>query len=260
MNVLQALTELYNSESMDSIYKEMARRILENLDQMNKVTIYDVAEITDASRTTVWRLVQKLGYSSFSDFRYAIQSVSMHYSFYNRMSASIDSSSSAGMISTVSKQLTAANKLFKEYITPDLIDDLTDSLSDATRIHFYMPFRSSFIYSFQQNLWSDGKNTEYCCMIPEMLKAADYLDPDSIVIMSTIEFTETQDVTEVIRKIKAKGSSLWITGNADSSYSAQAERLLLVANSDPASWLISFEAFILALSERYRGKYIDMKR
>ena len=58
MNVIQSLTELYNSQDIDSIYRELALKILGNLNQMQRVTIYDIAELTNSSRTTVWRLVQ----------------------------------------------------------------------------------------------------------------------------------------------------------------------------------------------------------
>ena len=48
MNVLQSLTELYNSQDIDSIYRELALKILGNLDQMRRVTIYDIAELTNS--------------------------------------------------------------------------------------------------------------------------------------------------------------------------------------------------------------------
>ena len=42
MNVIQSLTELYNSQDIDSIYRELALKILGNLNQMRRVTIYDI--------------------------------------------------------------------------------------------------------------------------------------------------------------------------------------------------------------------------
>lgn len=257
MNVLQCLTELYNSESMDSIYKELARRILENLDEMRNVTIYDVAEITNSSRTTVWRLVQKLGYRSFSDFKYAIRSASSQYVYYNRMIEHRKNITSAELITDVSKQLTTAGKIYKKYLSKELLEELTDELSDSVRIHFYLPFKSSFVYSFQQNLWKDGKFTEYCCMIPEMLKAAEYLDEDSIVFMNILEFTETQDMSEVVQKIKKKGARLWIAGNSSSNFEEKADRILFMMTAEPTAWALAFDCFLLSLSEYYRVRFID---
>ena len=257
MNVIQALTELYNAQNMDSVYRDLALKILGNLDQMRKVTIYDIADLTNSSRTTVWRLVEKLGYESFSDFRFALQTAASQYVYYNRMVEQRKSISSDRLLSEISGQLTESKRLLGQLLSMELIDELTDEISDASKLHFYLPFRSSFVYSFQQNLWIDGKNTEYQCLTPQMLEASKYLDDRSIVLISTIEFTETQDMTKVFEAVKKKGSTVWLTGNAESRYVHYADRRLFVADAKPAAWLIAFECFILILSERYRGKYID---
>ena len=257
MNVLQSLTELYNSQDIDSIYRELALRILGNLDHMRRVTIYDIAELTNSSRTTVWRLVQKLGYDSFSDFRYALQSASSQYVYYNRMVEQTEITSAEELILNLSRELGNVNDLITQKVSADEIDELTDEISDASKVHFYLPFRTSFVYSFQQNLWVDGKDTEYQCLIPNMLEATRYLNENSIVLMSSIERAETQDMTKVFETVKEKGSKIWLTGNAQSRYTDYADRLLLVSKEKPAVWLIAFECFILALSEWYREKFID---
>ena len=258
MNVLQCLTELYNSQDIESIYKELALKILGNLDQMRRVTIYDIAELTNSSRTTVWRLVQKLGYDSFSDFRYALQSASSQYVYYNRMIEHESSIYGKNLITNISGQLKDANDLFTNMISEKEIEELADEISDSSKVHFYLPFRTAFVYSFQQNLWVSGKDSEYRCLIPEMLSTTRYLNDNSIVFISSIEHAETQDMTKVFETIKEKGSTIWLTGNAESRYTHYADRLLLISKARPAAWIIAFEAFILALSERYRKKYIDM--
>ncbi len=257
MNVLQCLTELYNSQEIGSIYKELALRILGNLDQMRRVTIYDIAELTNSSRTTVWRLVQKLGYDSFSDFRYALQSASSQYVYYNRMVEERKAVTGEKLLTDLSGQLKDVNRIISQYVSPDLIEELTDEISDASKVHFYLPFRTSFVYSFQQNLWIDGKDSEYRCLLPEMLAATRYLNEDSIVLISSIEHAETQDMTKIFETVKEKGSTIWLTGNTESRYAEYADRALLVSKEKPAVWVIAFEIFILALSERYRGRFID---
>lgn len=257
MNVLQCLTMLYNSQDIDSIYKELALKILGNLDQMRRVTIYDIAELTNSSRTTVWRLVQKLGYDSFSDFRYALQSASSQYVYYNRMMEQGNSSSGEKLIKTLSEQLQNASRLITQMVSEKELDELTDEIHEASKVHFYLPFPTAFVYSFQQNLWIGGKDSEYRSLIPEMLAATRYLNENSIVLISSIERAETQDMTKVFEIIKEKGSTIWLTGNLESRYTRYADRLLLISKENPATWLVAFEYFILALSERYRGKYID---
>ena len=257
MNVLQNLTELYNSQDIDSVYRDLALKILGNLDQMRRVTIYDIADLTNSSRTTVWRLVQKLGYESFSDFRYALQSAASQYVYYNRMIEQRKTTSGAALLNGLSRQLSDTNKLLSQSVTAEEIDELTDEIANASKVHFYLPFRTSFVYSFQQNLWIDRKNSEYQCLLPQMLSSTRYLDDSSIVLTSTIEYAETLDMTRVFETIKEKGSTIWLSGNTESRYADYADRQLLVSKAPPAVWIIAFELFILALSERYRSKFID---
>ena len=257
MNVLQNLTELYNSQDIDSVYRDLALKILGNLDQMRRVTIYDIADLTNSSRTTIWRLVQKLGYESFSDFRYALQSAASQYVYYNRMIEQRKTASGAALLNGLSRQLSDTNKLLSQSVTAEEIDELTDEIANASKVHFYLPFRTSFVYSFQQNLWIDGKNSEYQCLLPQMFSSTRYLDDRSIVLISTIEYAETLDMTRVFETIKEKGSTIWLSGNTESRYADYADRQLLVSKAPPAVWIIAFELFILALSERYRSKFID---
>lgn len=257
MNVLQSLTELYNSQSTDSVYRDLAQRILSNLADMRKVTIYDVAELTASSRTTVWRLVQKLGYDSFSDFRYALQSAASQYVYYNRMMEQRKTSSTERLLDEVGSQLKDTAALFKNDVTAALVDELTDEIHTSSGLYFFLPFRTAFAYSFQLNLWKDEKKAEYRCLVPNMLEAAENLDKTSIVLISTIEYAETLDMTSVFEKIRQKGSTLWLAGNAASHFTHYADRHLLTGEVKPAAWLLGFEAFLLSLSERYRGKFID---
>lgn len=257
MNVLQSLTELYNSQSIDSVYRTLAKKILENLSDMRHVTIYDLAELTNSSRTTIWRLVQKLGYKNFSDFRHALQSAASQYNYYNRMMPSSTIHNSDDIVKAVIQQLKDASSIYLDMISADLITDLTSELHKATRIRFYIPFRLSFIYSFQQNLWANGKDTAYYCLIPDMLNDADSLDENSIVIISPIEFAETIDMTDVFKKLKETGAVIWLTGNRASQYTDYADRTILSNSSDPAGWILAFECFLLTLSEQYRENYID---
>ena len=142
MNVLQCLTELYNSQDIDSVYRKLALKILGNLDQMKRVTIYDIAELTNSSRTTVWRLVQKLGYDSFSDFRYALQSAASQYTYYNRMVEQRKSVSGEKLVSEIAGQLTEVRKMVEEQFSAEEIDELVDEIErrgiDITRFCRYI--------------------------------------------------------------------------------------------------------------------------
>ncbi len=259
MNVLQNLTELYNTLPLDNTYRNVAKGILEHLDQMQDVTIYDIAEITNASRTTVWRMIQKLGYGTFSEFRHALQSASQQYNYYNRILPAGACRDADSVLHLVCSQLQESVEILEQGITPELLQDVTAQLHRASKIRFYMPFRLPMIGALQQNLSKDGKDTAYFCLLPDMLENAHTLDENSIVIASAIEHAETLDLHRVFSTAQARGAVIWWAGTSQSQYRSFADQMILDIEADSLSWLSALNALILAISEFYRATYIDLE-
>lgn len=259
MNILQNLLELYNHLSPDSTYRTVAKGILENLDKMQNVTIYDIAEITNSSRTTVWRMVQKMGYQNFSEFRHALQNAVSQYTYYNRMIPMKYCSDPDQILRHIKLQLNNAGQILEKSCSSELIFDLTEELYEAEKIRFYLPFQLPFVYSLQQNLAKTGKDTAYCVLLPDILEDAETLNERSIVFISTIEYAETLDMHSVFKKAAEKSAKIWLAGDVSTQYRRFADRILLDEEAGPVSWLTAFEGFFLALSEHYRYRYIDDK-
>lgn len=255
MNVLQNLTAVYNSLPYDSTYREVAKGILENLSQMRDVTIYDIAEMTNSSRTTVWRMVQKMGYKNFSDFRYALQSAVSQYNYYNRMLPPSDCKSEEKILRAVEERVTEASSLLQKCCSPKLLQELVFSMKKVEKVHFYMPFRLAMVESIQQNLAMDGKDTAYYTLLPDILAATEELNENSIVVISTIEYAETLNMKSVFVKVRERGAKIWLAGNSHTQYRDYADRMLLDVEADAFSWLTTLEGFILALSEAYRATW-----
>ena len=138
MNVLQNLMELYNQLPPDSTYRVVIKGILENMNFASDATIYDVAELTDSSRTTVWRMVQKMGYKNYSDFRYALKAAVSQYTYYNRIiSSQVDTMS---IVSECVAQIKAAGKIIEKNINPIDIQNLARKIHGKKQIRFYLPF------------------------------------------------------------------------------------------------------------------------
>lgn len=257
MNVLQCLTELYNSISHDSTYRGLIKSILKNLNKMGDISIYDVSELTNSSRTTIWRMVQKLGYNNFADFKHAIQNSVRDYTYYNRMMPKKNCKDQEKIMAAIKKGLYQSYNILEENLSPELLDELVDELYKVDRISFYLPFKLPFISSFQQNLSMAGKETSYCCLLPEIMADAEELTENSIVFVSTIEYAETLNMKGAFETIKKQGAKIWYVGNSDSRYSMYADKILLDDFSAPVAGLNAYHMLYLALSEYFRSKYID---
>jgi DNA-binding MurR/RpiR family transcriptional regulator len=251
--------ELYNQLPLDSTYRVVAKGILENLDKVSDATIYDIAEMTNSSRTTVWRMVQKMGYDTYSDFRYALKAAVSQYTYYNRMLPEQDTRPENNIIPAFLSRFQKSYEYMEQKLNIAKIVVLAEELYSAERISFYLPFRIYSIYSLQQNLAMTGKKTGYFCLLPDMLEDAKTLDSDSLIIVNTLEFAETMDMSSVFLTAKSKGSKIILSNTYKSRYQSYADELLFDfepnSNLDHAS-SIMFESFILILSEVYRLRYI----
>ena len=128
MNVLQSLTELYNHLSLDSTYRNVCKGILENLDEAANGTVYDIAELTNSSRTTVWRMVQKLGYKNFTDFHHELRRAVKHYTYYNRLLPSEQSQDAASVKEFMLRQVMQTYELIKDQIDTKELEQIAEDL------------------------------------------------------------------------------------------------------------------------------------
>ena len=64
MNIFQNMIELYNHLSPGSTYRFALKGILMNLREVCDASIYELADLTSSSRTTIWRMLQMLGYEN----------------------------------------------------------------------------------------------------------------------------------------------------------------------------------------------------
>jgi len=259
MNVLQNLVELYNQLPFDSTYRVVVKGILENLDKISDATIYDIAEITNSSRTTVWRMVKKMGYKTFSDFKYALKAAVSQYTYYNRMLPMQNTLNEYDIIPTFISQFKQTCEAIEQKFSTETMIELAEELHRAKKISFYLPYRIYSIYSLQQNLAMASKETGYFCLLPDMLSDAETLDSNSLIFVSTLEFAETLDMSSVFSIAKSKGSKIFLLNGFKSRYSSYADCLLFDKDVKPSSdhaWNVTFEIFILALSEVYRSRFI----
>jgi len=73
VDAISRVLDLYNNGKLGDVYREVAGHILHNLNNLEGLTIYEIAEICYASPTTLSRFSKKAGYQSFSEFKIAVQ-------------------------------------------------------------------------------------------------------------------------------------------------------------------------------------------
>ena len=258
MNVLQNLVVYLNQLPPDSTYRNVCVGILGHLEEAAKGTIYDLAELTNSSRTTIWRMVQKMGYTSFSDFHYELKQAVKKYSHYNRILPQENCTSVEAIRDAVTGQMEKARWVMENYVDTDLLERAAGDLYRADKVSFYVPFHSSAVFCLQQNLAVTGVETAYYSLFPEMLADSATLTEKSVVFVNMIDHAETMDFTEVFENAISRHSKLYGIQCGRTKY----EEYLtcdLVSDDSPGvlKGMIIFDMYFYFLNEVYRMKYID---
>lgn len=257
MNILQNMTMFYNHLPPDSTYRNVCGGILSNLEEASRGTIYEIAEMTNSSRTTVWRMIQKMGYHSFSEFHHELKQAVEQYTYYNRALPEELSTSPEKAKDSLLWQLNNAYDQVKASMDTKGIEEVAQELHEADKVRFYAPFHSSSIYSLQQNLAMTGIETGYYCLVPEILQDSQTLSAKSIVFISTIDHVEAMDLSAVFENIQKKKAKIFGIESRNSKYKKYIDRELLVSDSTEAvKNMMVFELYFYLLSEIYRMKYI----
>lgn len=258
MNVLQNLVALYNQLTPDSTYRNVCSGILEHLEEAASGTIYDIAEITNSSRTTIWRMVQKMGYKSFSDFHYELKRAVKKYAHYNRILPADLCTSSEMIRDTLLGQVSNACDMLKKSVDMKLIEKVADRMFHSDKISFYVAFHSSAIYSLQQNLAVTGVKTAYYSLMPEMLEDSRTLTENSIVFVNTIDHAETMDITDVLENAKKRNATIFGIENGKTKYSHYLDDdLINLGGEQVMIGTAVFDLYFYMLSEIYRMRYIE---
>lgn len=257
MNILQNLIVFYNQLPSDSTYYSVCRGILKHLEEASKGTIYDLAELTNSSRTTIWRMLQKLGYESFSDFHHELKNAVKNYTYYNRILPSKECQDTVAIKDALLSQIHSVYENIQNNLDTKELEWIAQKIHQADKVCFYTSFQNTAISSFQQNLAMDGKETICCHLIPDMIRNSQTLTSKSLVFVHTIEHAETMDMKSVFESLKRQGACIWGIGTSRSKYKEYMNKELLSNDSDKiVEAMISFDSYFYMLSELYRMKYI----
>jgi len=256
MNVFQNLMIFYNQLPLDSTYRIVAKGILENLDTVSNSTIYEVAELTNSSRTTVWRMVLKMGYKNYTEFRHTLFQAVNRYTYYNCILPELGETNENEIIARFADQVDKArNTMLTDFDIETLIET-AKCIYEMDKIHFYFPYQNYAVVSFQQNLAITEKESNYCSLLPDMLENMDRIDEKSIVFIEVIEHPESMDMSIVFEELQRKKAHIYMMSNSVKRYIDYAEKIMLPSMDGIVTNMIMHQMYFLTLSEIYRNRYI----
>lgn len=117
-----------NEENQDSIYYHIAITMLQHIEEINSLSIGELAELCAVSKSTISKFVRYIGYEDFADFRYATvfrdNKYGYSFSYVNNVMHYMEEHSLDAFIQTVQRDIAATYQVLDWRAVDRLVEDL----------------------------------------------------------------------------------------------------------------------------------------
>ncbi len=149
---------ILNEEETDSTYYHIALTMLEHMDELEDLSITQLAALCAVSKSTLSKFIRFIGYEDYSEFRYDLPNRYVHeaYSgnYVNNVMGYMDEHGPEAMIGAVEEDIRA----LYETLDWDTVDRLVEDIDSHSRIGvFGMMFSESAALDFQTKLAHNHK-------------------------------------------------------------------------------------------------------
>lgn len=249
-------SEMYQKGS--SGYHAMMK-LTKNMDKISDYSIDEIAALCNTNAMTISRLVRKIGYRNFNEFRLAAKETVEQYYYLNRniplneIDPEKPAESFLGHMERVIEGLRNSRVL-------EQIDAVCTLMHAAKDIHYYgPPFQSLYIIMLLNTMLMDEKEI-YPFTSPENVAAdLDSLGPQSVVLLEPNTLTtETELCRKVLERAGKAGAEVVIfdeEGSALLQFSP--EHNLTYPGTHTASTVFSQQFVMNMLTMEYRARYVD---
>lgn len=257
MTILEEMIIYYNTSRKDDIFHEAIGHILNNLDKIEKCTIYDLAEICYVSTSTISRLCRKLNYSNFNGFKSELMNFLENYRYYNRYlptnKIKKDESERDIFLKELNKDIEELQSLDKDYI-----DKLAEEIHNHKKIviYNYGPFGPTL--KFQMDLIFSGHEIIVPSDYSDKSKDIETFDTDTMAIFMFPAIKEAYYLIKLMKRVKDYNVKiLLITSTLNDYFIEYADYHYCFEGAKAYIDRYRMEMFISLLSITYQSKYID---
>lgn len=233
-----------------------------HLEEVPDLTIDEIAELCNTNPMMLSRIVRKLGYKNFPEFRLAAQDTISQSKYLNRnipMDSVDINNPSESFLQYMERMISS---LRSDAVTAQ-IEAVCEALHAAKKIHFYgPPYFSIYMVMLLHDLISDGKEIHPYTSSESILLDVDSISEDSLVFLVpndlAIDVTFTRRLMEDVER--KCGRLVLHTETGDSLLGfTKGPNLTYPGDHTAAAAMASF--FVLnMLTMTYRNKFLDQKK
>ena len=259
--VIYRLLFFVNSNKEKDVYYTIAWTMLQNIKEVPRLNINQLADMCYTSTSTISRFIKKLGYESFGDFKEKVELVLGYYKRDISFHPDFGEKSDIDPSSMVKNFYGVINNHLKETCNNlDIrkLDKLLELIYQHKKINFFgMQFSQYMSMEIQAKLLALGKFVTAFVDVKEQLKCAEESDEDSLAIILSIAGRVGK--TDLVNKIKESKSKLVvITQNPKVDFLEDADLVILFGNknTDKEEFLLGGRYALLSIIDLMYYRYV----
>lgn len=258
MTGIDRLIEAYNSAEVSDMNKSLLEVILKNLKSIGHMSIYDLADESYSSTASISRLVKKLGYKNYHYFQKDIVDCVKKYEFHNRIIPKEAISETRTMQETFFDIVGKIIENMHRELDMSQISELAQGMHDSARVILYNFDNSIAKLFLQYDLFMDGKLCEAYYEEQQIVKHADTLNKDDIVLVFATKQINGPDLESIMNMVTESGATTcFITDSKYFAPARQADYQFVMPGVLAAIDFLPIELFLCILTMKYRAMFCE---
>ncbi len=257
MDCIERLITYYNAGSEQNVFRDVVENILKNLHKVENATIYDLAEMCYASPSTISRLVKKLEFKDYGDFKSQMSYALKNYRYLNRNTESVPIVEDKDCINLYFECLMKHMQWLKDAMRYEDIRKISDAFHDADKVLFYSA-PAVDEERLQKSLLVSGKMTYLFNTIQLQKESLNQSLKDAVVFAIVPDLLEMAPMLSIITTAKQEGAKVITLCSARQNYYTSFSDIQIAFDGTKTSMdTYMFRIIVNIIQYDYENRYLN---
>lgn len=259
MDSIEKLVRFYNKSDENDMYHNVVGGVLHNLDKVNSVSIYDMADLCYTSTSTISRLVKMLGFKSYPDFKSKIHYALENYRELNRNMPDVNLMRDGDIVSIYLHFLVDNILAIEDSLSYEKIAAVSDCFHEADEIFLYS-YPQVQIHSLQKALIVSGKNAHYYNSIASAEESVAKVKKGSVVFAVIPNLIEMSPYRGILKKVSEQGATvISVCSDEQNQYKKYCKIQISYTGTKTSMDLYLFMIITNIIRDDYGRRYLEDK-
>ena len=258
MDSIENLIAYYNKSEKNDIYYKVVEKILANIHAVKDATIYELAEMCYSSPATVSRLVKKLGFENYVDFKTQISYALRNYHYLNMNTRDVELVEDGDIIPFYFNFLLNNIMNLKDHIRYGQIAAVSDCLDQAEEVLFYAGSQEIPTHALQKAMIVSGKRASIYDDFLSQERSLEKVQEGTLIFAIIPNLLEMTPIRSILKRAKERGARiLTICSGEKNEYAKYSDLQICFKGTKTSMDVYIYMILINLIKYDYNRRYVD---